>query len=133
WSAITNDDSTWILGAPEVLIPDLPSHLHEQVTRISHSGKRVILLAHSTVAPSSNHLPPGLQSIALIVLSEKVRSDARETLKFFAQQKLTLKIISGDNPRTVGALARQAGWEFEQRIDARHLPDDPNALADLLE
>jgi cation-transporting ATPase E len=72
--------------------------------------------------------------VALVVLSDRVRPDAADTLRYFAEQKVRVTVISGDAPSTVGAIASSLGLEgAEDPIDARTLPEDPSALADVLE
>lgn len=134
WSAITlKDDSSWIMGAPEVIWPDKKSVLRKKAQTIAMEGKRVIALMRAETPPTTHQLPEDSQPVALLVLSEKLRNDAKETLQFFAKQGVTLKIISGDNPQTVGAIARSVGLNVEKPLDARDLPKDINELADVLE
>ncbi|NUT48028.1 MAG: HAD-IC family P-type ATPase, partial [Saccharothrix sp.] len=82
-------------------------------------------------------LPAGLTGRALVVLAERVRDDAADTLRYFAEQGVALRVISGDNPRTVGAVAVAVGVPgisaADEAVDARTLPEDPDALADVLE
>jgi cation-transporting ATPase E len=71
--------------------------------------------------------------VALVVLEERLRPDAPSTVAYFLAQGVTLRVISGDNPETVGAVAARAGVPgAEDPVDARHLPDDPDALAEVL-
>ena len=72
-------------------------------------GQRVLLLAHADAPLGGEVLPAGLQPAALVLLEEKVRPDAAETLRYFPEQGVALKVISGDNPRTVGAVAQRVG------------------------
>jgi len=77
---------------------------------------------------------PAVTPLALVRFDERVRPDAAETLRYFAEQGVQLKVISGDNPRTVGAVAARVGLPGAERIvDARELGDDPEALADAVE
>lgn len=71
--------------------------------------------------------------IAVITFSEKVRPDAAQTLSYFRAQGVGVRVISGDNPRTVAAIARQVGLDVDEGYDARQLPDDERELADVLE
>ena len=128
WSAIVFDPATtassqpaprgtYVLGAPEILM-DLahlnPSTLHyiEEGTRL---GLRVVMFAHSPAVRSLGEenvppiLPPDLKPIGIIRFSDQLRPEAKETLDGFANAEIEVKIISGDNPQTVAALARQAG------------------------
>jgi cation-transporting ATPase E len=74
-----------------------------------------------------------LTPVALLTFRESVRPDARETLDYFAEQGVGVRVISGDNPQTVAAIAREVGLEVVDGLDARELPDDLDALADVLE
>ena len=133
WSAIRlNDDEYWIMGAPEMVLPDGQQDIHQQVNAIANTGKRVLVLLESTSAPSVEQLPSDRRPVALIVLVEKIRPDARETLAFFGKQGVILKVISGDSPRTVGAIAAAVGLEVNEPVDARTLPDDITELGAIL-
>ena len=137
WSGATfGDHGTWVLGAPEMVwvdrAPDDPVRAHAD--RLAANGQRVLLLAHTDAALVEEQLPDGLRASALLVFEEQIRPDAAETLAYFAQQGVRCMIISGDNPRTVGAIARQVGVEGGDRaMDARELPDDPDELGVVLE
>jgi len=134
WSAIkTGPNEHWIMGAPEMTLATTEKKVRDDAHKIADSGKRVLVLLHAKTEPTAKALPKTLQPIGLIVLSEKVRSDARETLAFFAEQKVKLKIISGDSPRTVTAVAREVGLDIGVPFDARQLPNDEAELAKVLE
>src|SRR5699024_2778138 len=135
-----NPAGAWVLGAPEALIDALnldeatKTTLYARAEQLSSSVKRTMLLAHSQTpskTASAAHpwfgddavLPTDLSPAAVVTFEEKVRGDARETLEFFQQQGVELKVISGDSPHTVAAVARQIGWDHaETGYDARHLP-----------
>jgi cation-transporting ATPase E len=125
WSAISLDDENhWILGAPEILLKDnTDSTLYNKALGITRQGKRVLALMSSRAAPSLDKLPSHLTPRALVVLTEKIRDDAAETLQYFAEQNVNIKVISGDSPLTVGAVARAVGLANVQIFDARKLPD----------
>ncbi|MEU5697145.1 HAD-IC family P-type ATPase [Actinosynnema sp. NPDC020468] len=137
WSSVdTADRGTWVLGAPEMVFPGGSGALLDQAAGIAAQGRRVLVLA-SAPAPGADGLPAGLAARALVVLAERVRDDAADTLRYFAEQGVALRVISGDNPRTVGAVAVSVGLpgitSADQAVDARTLPEDPDALADVLE
>jgi cation-transporting P-type ATPase E len=162
WSAATfAGHGTWVIGAPEILLAsidrageraaagpesagdvapttdELPAgmrSLADDIQQHASSGRRVVLLAHADTAPDGETLPPGLRPAAVVVLAEKVRDDAAETLRYFAQQGVEVRVISGDNPVTVGAVARRVGVPgADQPFDARQLPeDDLEQMADIL-
>lgn len=141
----------WVLGAPESLIdalsldPGTKTELHQRARNLAASGKRTMLLAHSTTpseAATPKHpwfgehhvLPAKLSPAAVLTFEEKVRDDARETLEYFQQQGVNLKVISGDSPHTVAAVARQIGWEHPgPGYDARNLPDTVEEMAEILD
>ena len=147
WSSVTfGARHTWVLGAPEMVLPapadDAQRAARLRADRLAGAGSRVLLLAVGVAgADAGGHseptLPPHLAPVALVVLAEQVRDDAADTLRFFAEQGVQLKVISGDNPRTVGAVASRVGIPgvhgAEDACDARELPDDLDALADVLE
>lgn len=127
----------WVLGAPEVV---LAAGDHSEALEAAHGasgrGLRAVVLAHRAVqTPGGGEFSlAGLEPVVLLVFREKVRPDAAETLQYFRDQGVLLKIISGDNPRTVAAVARDVGFEFTgDGYDARGLPEDLEAMADVLE
>ena len=111
WSAASFDgQGTWIFGAPEfVLDGDRYASIETAVTEAADEGKRVLLLAASRDATIAETLPDDLDAAALIMFEDQMRPDAAETLEYFAEQGVTLKVISGDNQRTVGAVCRRVG------------------------
>ncbi len=135
WSATRFDGrGSWVLGAPEIVGIDAPPSVRERAAQIATEGLRVLLLSRTNAPLSDETLPPGLCPVGLVVLSERVRSDAPQTLAYFREQGVQIKVISGDNPATVATIAAKAGISgAEKAIDARTLPDDPEALADIME
>ncbi|MCB0961715.1 MAG: HAD-IC family P-type ATPase [Acidimicrobiales bacterium] len=130
WSSATfADHGTWVLGAPEMLVAD-DDPIHERVRPHAAAGRRVLLLQRSDAAPDGEMLPAGRVSAALCLLAEQVRPDAPDTLAYFATQGVALKVISGDNAATVGAIATQVGLHGDDAVDARTLGDTPEAVAD---
>jgi cation-transporting ATPase E len=100
----------------------------------AEGGDRVLLLARTDAALVDEQLPDGLQASALVTFEERVRPDAADTLRYFAVEGVRCVVISGDNPRTVGAIATRVGLEGGDRAyDARELPEDPDALGAVLE
>ena len=136
WSAAQFDDhGSWVVGAPEMVLADRADDPdRHRADELASEGRRVLLLARTDGDLTGEELPSDLTSIALVLLEEKVRPDAADTLRYFEEQGVALKVISGDNPRTVGAVARRVGLAGgDDPMDARELPDDPDALADILE
>lgn len=127
------DRGTWVMGAPEIVVPP-DSEARAEADQLSETGSRVIALAHTDEPLDPPKLPGGLRPVALVVLAERIRSDAPDTLGYFSEQGVSLRIISGDNPRTVGAIASRLGIEgAESPVDARDLPTDPDELAEIME
>src|SRR5689334_21412183 len=121
----------WVIGAPDVLLePGSPAA--KQAEQIGSLGLRVLLLASSDLPVDHSDAPGTVTPVALVVLEQRVRPDARDTLDYFASQQVSIKVISGDNAVSVGAVAGSLGLEGET-MDARKLPSEPHQLADTLE
>jgi cation-transporting P-type ATPase E len=132
WSGVSyRDHGNWVIGAPDVLL-DLASAAAEQAERIGAQGLRVLLVGAAEVAMDHPDAPGQVNPVALVVLEQKVRPDARETLEYFAAQGVSVKVISGDNAVSVGAVAGKLGLHGET-MDARQLPAEAAELADTLE
>jgi cation-transporting P-type ATPase E len=135
WSAASfAGHGTWVLGAPEIVLAGSQDGLLPQAADLAASGQRVLALARTTGPLDGQALPPGLRAVAFIVLAERLRSDTPQTIAYFTAQGVTLKVISGDSPRTVSAVAARAGVPHAgDAIDARDLPEDPGPLGAQLE
>ncbi|MCH7668214.1 MAG: HAD-IC family P-type ATPase [Acidobacteria bacterium] len=134
WSGATfGSSNTWLLGAPDVLTPR-DEEVTEQVTRLSKRGLRVMMVASSPQPLIDNALPAKITPEALLCLGDVIRPDAAETLRYFASQGVQVKVISGDHPDTVAAIAQAVGVPGSQSVvDARELPSDPEQLASVME
>lgn len=122
---------TWLLGAPDVLLgPDDPA-LAETV-RLNEQGLRVLLLARTDRALDDPEVAVGVRPAALVVLEQRLRPDAADTLRYFARQDVHAKVISGDNAVSVGAVAGKLGITGEA-LDARELPEDRAEMAKALD
>lgn len=132
WSGASyGEHGNWVIGAPDVLCaPGSP--IAEQAERIGSSGLRVLLLGASDLPVDHPDAPGTVTPAALVVLEQRVRPDARDTLDYFASQKVSIKVISGDNAVSVGAVAGSLGLHGEC-MDARNLPEVTDQLADALE
>ncbi|WP_448750095.1 cation-translocating P-type ATPase [Actinomyces sp.] len=132
WSAWGTGGESWILGAPEFVIDEAVATnavLLERVRAIAAGGSRVVALVRADEAVVDDKLPARRAVAALVVLEEDLREDAAETLDYFRSQGVHVRVISGDNPTTVGALAAQAGLTAPdgspaRLMDARDLPED---------
>ena len=136
WSSASSNGTTWVLGAPDVLLRRIPDSeaLAEAVQTYASQGERVLLLATASTPPTDGELPPVLAPYAIALLEDKIRPSARDTLAYFASQGVTVKVISGDHPATVAAVARKCGLDVQSGVDATQIPDDDDAaLAEMLE
>ncbi|MBF6157533.1 cation-translocating P-type ATPase [Nocardia cyriacigeorgica] len=134
WSGFSyGEHGNWLLGAPDVLL-DPGSEDARTAEELGSSGLRILLLATSDRPVDAPDAPGTVIPAALVVLEQKVRPDARDTLDYFASQDVAIKVISGDNAVSVGAVA--ASLELpggDHAVDARGLPEDRDALADVLD
>ena len=159
WSAVRKSGETWYMGAPEVIISALEgdySSVLQRVNEYANDGNRVLLVARSTAplgegscrqkrlrgaveganVSDGRQLDVQAEPVALVLCSEKIREDAERTLAWFREQGVRCRVISGDNPVTVGAIARRVkltGDHEPVAMDARELPEDVNELARVLE
>jgi len=130
WSAASFVDHGWFyLGAPDFLLAaDDPAN--GLVARLSAGGKRLLAVVTSDHGPDGGNLPAGTRALAVVELEDEIRPDAAEILAYFAEQDVTLKVISGDNQDTVAAIAERAGLAVVGApVDARDLPTDIDELA----
>ena len=134
WSAVRIGSAAFVLGAPE-LFP--LGALTERARDEQEAGRRVVAIGQSTstlaeidVSTNPSQGPPdGLTTLGLVVLTERLRPDARETVEYFIGQGVQLKVISGDAPITVAAVAADAGIPSAgPPLDGRTLPEDADAL-----
>ncbi|MET8876912.1 HAD-IC family P-type ATPase [Nocardia sp. NPDC004604] len=134
WSGFSyGEHGDWLLGAPDVLL-DPSSEDARIAEELGSSGLRILLLARSDRPVDAADAPGTVDPAALVVLEQKVRPDARETLDYFASQQVSIKVISGDNAVSVGAVASSLDLPGGGHpVDARELPEDRDALADVLE
>jgi len=132
WSGVSyREHGNWVIGAPDVLL-DPASAVAERAERIGARGLRVLLVGRGSVAVDHPDAPGQVTPVALVVLEQKVRPDARETLEYFAAEGVSVKVISGDNAVSVGAVAGTLGLSGET-MDARRLPTEQAELADTLD
>ncbi len=134
WSGATfAAHGTWILGAPSVVIPEHAKAMTEAEGR-AVQGQRVLALAYTRDPLVGDALPARLEPVALLSLGDTIRPDAASTLQYFAEQGVAAKVISGDHPATVAAIARATGVPGSADVvDAKDLPEDPEQLAKVVE
>ena len=131
WSAVafTALGST-LVGAPEFILKEgLSEALAAQVAGYASQGFRVLLVAHSPLFPQDNCLPGEICPRALILLNDQIREDFSETAAYLEEQGVCVKVVSGDNPRTVAEVARRAGLkDAENWVDATLLISDEDLI-----
>ncbi|MDE6557735.1 MAG: HAD-IC family P-type ATPase [Clostridia bacterium] len=103
------DVGTFVMGAPEFVLKPLPTKVERIVKQYAQMGLRVIVLAHSSTPIIGDKLPAILKPIAVISIADNIREDAIETIKWFKENDVQVKVISGDNPVTVSEVAKRAG------------------------
>ncbi len=109
-SAVTfGEAGTFAMGAPEFVLKPMPIRVEKIVKQYAQMGLRVLVLAHSPAQIQGDKLPTVFRPIAIITLSDNIRPDAIETIKWFRENDVAVKVISGDNPVTVSEVARRAG------------------------
>ena len=109
YSGVVFEEGTYLLGAAQFLFPDGDPELFYRCAGCTREGLRVLVLARSNSRMEGYELPDDLQAVGLILLSDVIREEAPRTLAYFAGQEVDLKIISGDDPDTVAAIAAKAG------------------------
>lgn len=119
---VFEEKGTYLMGAAQFLFPENNEELTEKCQAYAEEGLRVLVLAHSSQNAEGTELPEGLEPLALMLLTDVIREEAPDTLAFFDSQEVDLKIISGDDPVTVAAIARRAGLKnADSYVDATTL------------
>lgn len=132
WSgAQFHGKGSFITGAAEFILGDKFSEIRDEVESFSKGGRRIILLAHSPLPFRDKDLPENITPLALIAISDKIREEAPATLEFFREQGVDIKIISGDNPLTVSAVAAKAGvLNADRYVDANTIENVADVIDD---
>jgi cation-transporting ATPase E len=145
WSSVSFADGpdvptgTWVLGGPEMVFrPGVAAEMTAKAEELARSGRRTLVLAYTPAGAdglldAGALLSSGLIAVALLTFRENIRPDARDTLAYFGRQGVAVRIISGDNPETVAAIARGVGLDAPTGFDARDLPEDDAELRIVLE
>jgi len=119
------DNSGWVVGAPEVVLADVPDALvSARVAELSSIGRRSVVVAHCRAESVAIGEIVEVEPVYLLEFVEQLRPDAAETVEYFTDQGVTLKVISGDSPDTVAAVAHSAGIPGTTRIDANEMPEE---------
>lgn len=133
WGGITIENKgTWIMGAPEIVCKNNYDFLKKELESAAGKGYRVLLLAKAE-GVTQDEIIGDVECVALILLEDLIRENAPAVLKYFKNEDVKVKIISGDNPITVAKVAERAGvFGHENYIDARNLPDDPHEFNSII-
>ena len=116
-SAVTFEGAgTFVLGAPEFVLKPMPTRVDKIVKQYAQMGLRVMVIAHSVGQLQGEKIPVGLKAAAIITLSDNIRPDAVDTIRWFKDNDVAVKVISGDNPVTVSEVARRAGIKNASRF-----------------
>ncbi|MCF0142265.1 MAG: HAD-IC family P-type ATPase, partial [Parasporobacterium sp.] len=123
WSSLyIEGKGTILMGAPERVCPDYVkegTEAHALIAGHIENSRRVVVIAYSPEKGVEENLPSGIKPLCFIVIGDRVRANAKKTLQYFAEQDVTIKVISGDNPVTVSKVAFEAGLEgADKYIDA---------------
>ena len=123
WSLVGREGKgSLILGAPEILFPQMAPEYKEAIENHTKGGRRVVALAKSSIVPQEKKLPEDLKLLAIVAIGEKIRRTAKATLDFFEEEGVQLKVISGDSTVTVSNVAAKAGLDNADRyVDATTL------------
>lgn len=129
WSGIEfASKGSYIIGAPEFILKEKSEEYQEIIQRYS-DDYRVIMLAHSEESFQEKELPENIEVLGFIFITDKIRKNAKETLKYFKEQGVDIRIISGDNPITVSKIAKVAGIEeYKKYIDCTTLKDEQELI-----
>ncbi|GAA0079139.1 cation-translocating P-type ATPase [Clostridium sp. CTA-5] len=135
WGGITFDKAgSWVLGAPEIILNDSYNEIKEIVDNEAKKGRRVLLLAKLENNELSEKLSGKITAAALVLIEDIIREQAPKVLKYFHEQDVEVKIISGDNPVTVSTVAQRAGVHgWDKTIDARTLPENEEEFTKVIE
>ena len=139
WSGVTTDEGSWVLGAPDALAPHLVEPLPTgALTERTGRGLRVLLVARATGPDAGlrdgagRPALPALAPVALVALADELRAEVSESISRFRAEGVALKVLSGDDPRTVAALAARAGLDVGEPVSGAELDDLDDAALDRL-
>lgn len=125
YSSAVLSDGAYVLGAPEFVLREQIDEYREMIESRSRKGYRVLAFGRYNGRPDGRALTEKVEPLCFVVLSNPIRKNAPDTFRFFAEQGVEIKVISGDNPVTVSEIARQAGINNAERfIDASTLTTD---------
>nr|WP_308499743.1 cation-translocating P-type ATPase [uncultured Agathobacter sp.] len=130
YGSVTFSDGTYLLGAPEFIMHDDFARIEEEIIPYADKGDRVLLFARYDGENVENGINGSVTPLGFVALANPIRANAVKTFEYFKSQGVAIKVISGDNPRTVSRIAIQAGIEnAESFVDAATL-DTEDKIAD---
>ena len=130
YGSVTFSDGTYLLGAPEFIMHEDFAHIEEEIIPYADKGDRVLLFARYDGENVENGINGSVTPLGFVALANPIRANAVKTFEYFKSQGVAIKVISGDNPRTVSRIAIQAGIESaENFVDAATL-DTEDKIAD---
>lgn len=122
YSSVTYSDGVYVLGAPEMVLRESYEQYKDTIERFSRTGARVLVYARYFGDIEGKPLTQKAEPLAFVILSNPIRENAKETFRYFAEQDVQVKVISGDNPVTVSEVAIRAGIDGAERfVDASTL------------
>ena len=130
YSGASYGDGTFAMGAAGFVLKNIPKSLEQRIAAHSSGGNRVVVVAYSRQSTDTTELPRDMEAVGLLVIRDTVRREAPEVLRFFRDQGVNIKLISGDDPKTVASIGREAGLEDAQKaVDASAMTDEELAAA----
>ena len=109
-SAVTFEEiGTVAIGAPEFVLGTIPAKINKIINQYASMGLRVLVVAHAPASITGDAPPAGLKPIAIVSIADNIREDAAQTIRWFKENDVAIRIISGDNPRTVSEVAKRVG------------------------
>lgn len=129
WSAITfENQGSYIIGAPEFILKNCFKKYENTINKYA-KDYRVLVLAHTNNSIDNDILPNNVDIVGLLLITDKIRKEAKDTLEYFYKQDVNIKIISGDNPITVSKIAKQVGVKnYDKYIDMSKITDKDSML-----
>jgi len=125
FSAVTFEDGTFLLGAPEFVLKSGFDKYADVINEFANQGLRVLALGHTPLPLKGGRLQKGVKLVSLILIEDQIRQEAFDTIRFFKENGVEVKVISGDNPVTVSEVARRVGvHNADEYISLDGLSDD---------
>lgn len=123
YSGVILDDKAYILGAPEIVMKEEYLKYEKKIEKLSEDN-RVLALVKTPSFNISNPAPSKVDALGLVLIKDKIRKEVIDTLNFFKENDLEIKVISGDNVRTVSSVAKSVGIDIKGTCDARRITED---------